>query len=418
MNMGRIRSFFKKLFTRRKSVTNKARDKPSRRRLIRKLRGDYTLENSELLFSAVSRIANALSAMPVRLYKGDKVAVKDDLNDLIANAPNPNMTSCQFIKTLETCRDTSGNCYALKVYDETGGTIQRLDILDPSRVTPYLESNSGELWYQVQPEEGATLLFHNFYIVHIPFICANGFKGVNPVSVLADTLDYSENIQSFSREQLEKGLNAAIVLEAPATLGTTQKEAMVKDFMDTYKETAGNILLLESGVTAKSLNLSPVDTKIFEVEKITRSKVAMVYNLPPHLLGDYSDASFASQEQQMIEFMQLTMLPIVTAYEQEFNRKLITKEQRKKGYHFKFDMDAILRADSATQAEVDFKDIRSGSVTVDEVRSRKGRAPYPGGIGAVPLVSQDLAPLEYTVKEKPKVLAGGKAPEVPANEDE
>ena len=155
-----------------------------------------------------------------------------------------------------------------------------------------------------------------------------------------------------SVEQLEKGMNAAIVLEAPATLGDGQKERMIEHFQETYRETSGNILLLESGVTARSLNLSPVDSKLFEVEKITRSKVAMVYNIPPHLLGDYSDSSFSSQEQQMLEFLMLTMLPIVTAYEQEFNRKLLTREQRQQGYRFRFNMDSILRADAATQAEV------------------------------------------------------------------
>ena len=35
--------------------------------LPRWLRGDYTLQNSELLFSAVSRISNALSSMPIQL---------------------------------------------------------------------------------------------------------------------------------------------------------------------------------------------------------------------------------------------------------------------------------------------------------------------------------------------------------------
>lgn len=367
------------------------------------LRGDYTLRNSELLFSAVSRISNALSAMPIQLYKG-ATPLRNDLNDLVSFAPNPNITSCQFFKTMEACRDTSGNCYALKIFD-VDGTISRLDILDPLRVTPVLDTESQELWYKIAPENGAEYYVHNYYVIHVPFISTNGYSGVNPVAVLNDTLKYSEDIQAFSVKQLEQGVNAAIVLEAPANLSEGQKTQMIEAFMKTYRETSGNILLLESGVTAKSLNLSPVDTKLFEVEKITRSKVAMVYNIPPHLLGDYSDTSFSSQEQQMLEFLMLTMLPIVTAYEQELNRKLLTKEQRKRGYKFKFDMEAILRADAATQAEVDYKAVRSAWKTVDEIRMERNLPPLPGGIGKKAVISQDLATLEYTVNEKPKVLA-------------
>lgn len=386
---------------------------PSKRRLSNTwlphwLRGDYTLKNSELLFSAVSRISNSLSAMPIQLYKGS-APIRNDLNDMVGSEPNPNMTSCQFFKTLEACRCTAGNCYGIKVFDPDG-TLNRIDILDPSRVSPILETGSGELWFKIVPEQGTEYYVHNYYVIHVPFISTNGYSGVNPVSVLYDTLRYSDNIQTFSVKQLEQGVNAAIVLEAPANLGEDQKVEMVNAFMATYRETSGNILLLESGVTAKSLNLSPVDSKLFEVEKITRSKVAMVYNIPPHLMGDYSDTSFNSQEQQMLEFLMLTMLPIVTAYEQELNRKLLTKDQRRKGYRFKFDMEAILRADASTQAEVNYKAVRSAWKTPDEIRASYNLAPLPGGIGKKAMISQDLATLDYTVNVKPSLTHGVAAP--------
>ena len=380
------------------------------------LRGDYTLRNSELLSAAVSRISNSLSAMPVQLYKGS-TPLNNDLNDIISFSPNPNMTSCQFFKTMEACRDTSGNAYALKILNGKG-TLERIDVIDPARVRPVLEEKSHELWYKITPEKGTEFYVHNYYVIHVPFISTNGYSGVNPVSVLYDTLNYADNIQSFNVRMIEQGVNAAIVLEAPANLGETQKKEMVESFMSTYRETSGNILLLESGVTAKSMNLSPVDSKLFEVEKITRSKVAMVYNIPPHMLGDYSDTSYTSQEQQMLEFLMLTMLPIVTAYEQELNRKLLTRTQRKKGYHFKFDMDAILRADAATQAEVDYKAVRSAWKTPDEIRVSRNMPPLPNGIGKKAMISQDLATLEYTVNTKPDVLSGGKSTIPPDDSEE
>ena len=385
------------------------RDTPQKRELkggrpVFWKRGDYTLKNSELLFSAVSRISNALSAMPVQLYSGS-APLRDDLNDILSFSPNPNMTSCQFFKTMEACRDTAGNAYALKAY-APDGRLERIDVLDPQRVRPVLDTDSGELWYRITPENGEEMLVHSYHVLHVPFISVNGYTGVNPVSVLQDTLDYSENIQSFSVEQLKQGVNAKAVMEAPANLGEDQRRRMIADFMQTYRETSGNILLLESGVTAKTLNLSPIDSKLFEVEKITRSKVAMVYNIPPHLLGDYSDTSFSSQEQQMLEFLMLTMLPIVTAYEQELNKKLLTSEQRTAGLRFKFNMDSILRADAATQAEVDYKAVRSAWKTPDEIRGERNLPAFEGGIGSQPMISQDLATLEYTVKQKPGVLAG------------
>jgi HK97 family phage portal protein len=366
--------------------------------LPRFLRSDYTLRNSELIFSAVTRRANALSSMPVQLYKGTTQVKNDDRADLVKFEPNPNMTACQFFKTMEACCCTEGNAYAIKEYD--GGTLSRLNILDPLRVNPVLEKDSKELWYRITPEEGPDYYIHNFYVIHIPFISANGIKGVNPVSVLLDTLSYNDKIQEFSVSQLEKGINAQIVVEAPANLGATQREETIQTLTDTYKETGGNILLLESGLKANTLNLSPVDSRLFEVEKISRSKVAMVYNIPPHMMGDYSDTSYTSQEQQMLEFLMLTMLPIVTAYEQELDRKLLTKDERRRGYHFEIDMDAILRADAATRADVHQKAIRGGWEKPNEARADYGRDTDPSGNEL--MASRDLTTLKWIVNNPDK----------------
>jgi HK97 family phage portal protein len=362
------------------------------------MRGDYTLRNSELIFSAVSRIANALSAMPIQLFRGS-TPQRDDLNDLVSFAPNTNMTSTQFFKTLEACRCTYGNAYAVKLFDASGA-LSRLDILDPTRVVPMLEQDSGELWYVITPERGQRYYLHNYYVIHLPFISTNGYSGVNPISVLHNTLDYTDKVQKFSLGQIEKGVNAQVVLSAPANLGKDQKEEMLKDFTETYYESGGNILLLESGVTAHSLNLSPVDTKLFEVEKVARSRVAMVYNIPPHLLGDYSDVSFASQEQQMLEFLTLTMLPIVTAYEQELNRKLLTREQRRQGLHFSFRLESVLRADTATRADMYSKAIRGGWLSPNEVRAEFGLGSVKGG--NMLLVARDLTTHSYLIEHPDK----------------
>ena len=370
------------------------------------LKGDYTIHNSELLFAAVLRLSNTLGSIPIQLYKGMQ-PVYNKLNDIVSFAPNTNMTASTFFRTMEACRCSSGNNYALKILD-SNYQLKRLDILDPDRVTPMIEERSKELYYRIQPEDGDAYYIHNAYIVHVPFISTNGITGINPVSVLFDTLRYSENIQKFSIAQLDKGMNAAVVLEAPAQLGDTQKDAVIADFMSTYEKTGGNILFLESGVTARALNLSPVDTKLFEVEKITRGKVAMVYNLPPHLLGDYSDTSFSTMEQQMLEFLTLTMLPIVTAYENELNKKLLTAAERATGYHFKFNMDALLRADAATMADVNLKAIRSGYKVINEVRAEKGQKGVPGG--DKPLVSRDLVALEYLL-EHPNLAEKGEKDE-------
>ena len=98
----------------------------------------------------------------------------------------------------------------------------------------------------------------------------------------------------------------------------------------------------------------------------------------------------------MLEFLTFTMLPIVTAYENELNKKLLTVKEREEGYHFKFNMDALLRADAATTADVNLKAIRSGYKLINEVRAEKGQTGVAGGDR--PLVSRDLVALDYLLE--------------------
>ena len=208
------------------------------------IRGDYTLANSELIFAAVSRISNSLSAMPVRLYKGP-VRASNALADLVEFCPNPNMTACQFFRTMEACRCTSGNAYALKICDGQGRVTQ-LDILNPDRVRPVLDTDSGELWYRISPDpergQDRDWYVHNYYVLHTQFVSTGGYTGVSPISVLTDTLNYAAEIQKFNAGLLEQGVNAQIVLSAPANLGKEQRERMISDFMDTYREKRARVL--------------------------------------------------------------------------------------------------------------------------------------------------------------------------------
>ncbi len=366
-------------------------------------RGDYTMNTNEIIFSAASRLSNSLAAMPLRLYRGKYQITEDPVAQLMGCRPNPNMTSFDFIRAMEATRDTNGNAYALIMRDEYF-QIDRLDVLDSSKVTPVMELNTKELYYRVSSDQGEYIL-HNSYLIHVRFASANGIIGINPVTVLHDTLSYSDNVKKYTLEQFDKGINAAIVLEAPATLGPVQKAQCIKTIQEVHRSTGGNILLLESGVTAKSMNLSPVDSKLFDTEKITINRAASVYNMPPSMLGDYSNASYSSLEQEMIRFVVLTMTPITTMYQQEFNNKLLTKEQRKQGYHWEFDRFELVKADTSTRTTYYSNGLRSGWLCPDDVRLENGLEPLPDGIGEEVLIARDLIPLRVAL-EHPEYVSG------------
>lgn len=346
-----------------------------------------TLATNETIFSAISRLSNSMGGLPLKLYK-DFTPVYTPISDLIANAPNPNMTSFDFIRTLEVHRDSNGNGYAMKQYDAKA-QLKALIILDPTRVNPVIEEDTQELWYEIDGDKGRYYV-HNMDIIHVKHIHTTGYKGISPIDVLRNTVDFDGKVREFSLEQMDTRIAASFLLKMSGHLDDKKKLAILENFRNFYKDNGG-VLIQEQGMDIVPIERKFMDTKVFEVEKITRSRVATVYNLPVQMLGEISGTSYSSMEQQAMDYVQNTLIPIVRQYEQEFNRKLLTEKERLRGLSFKFNVNALLRGDIKTRAEFYFKMIRSGIFKPNEVRAWEELPPEEGG--NVLLISGDLYPI-------------------------
>lgn len=388
---------------------NKARDKPRVRVFDRgkvtsvtRPRADVTLQWHEAIYAAVTRIANTVASIPVHVYKGRERQDTHPLEKLLNLSPNPSMSAYIFKQTMEAFRNTEGMAYALIIRDGLG-EITRLDVLDPTRVRPLIERDSREIWYDITLE-GKTYPIPGYMVLALKHMSANGISGIRPLDVLRGSLDYDAEVKEISLNQLD-GINHGVMLEVPGqALDETRKTQIVADFLDAYESSGQRVLVLEGGIKATTFNQSPVDAQLMDVERITRNRVATVYNLPPHMLGDYSDTSFSTAEQQMQEFLQLTIIPIVQQWEDELNRKLLSDADYKAGYRFRFDTDSLIRADMVAMANKYQMAIRGGWMRMNEVREREGLPPDPNGDEL--MCARDIIPLRIMV-EHPELLLTG-----------
>ena len=391
----------------------KARDEPGRTsadanahwRQVERTRADITIRVNEAIYAAVSRISNTVASMPLHLYKGDELQARHPMERMLAYSPNPNFTPFGFLQTMEAFRNTEGNAYALIVPGKLGDA-KRLDILNPTRVRPQRHPETGEIWYFITLDDGKRYPLPGFQLIVIRHLSANGEIGIRPIDVLRSSLEYDKLTKDMSLDQLE-GVNQGIFLEVPGTaVDDDRTDALVNRFMANYEKSGRHVVVLDGGMKATPFKETAIDAQVLDVERITRNRVATVYNIPPHLLGDYTDTSFNTAEQQMQEFLQLTILPIAVQWEQELNRKLLTPSDFSAGYRFKFDVDALARADTLTMANKHQKAIRSSWMTINEVRAKDNLPKLPNGDEL--MASRDLLPLRIAM-EQPELLLGGKA---------
>ena len=298
-------------FTKKPKNTAKARDKPAahaapthgRFLSVYRARADATMRGNEAIYAAVSRIANTVASMPLHLYKGYELQTGHPLEALVSLAPNVNFTPFGWLQTMEAFRNTEGNAYALIVPDKLGAPT-RLDILDPTKVRPQRHPETGEMWYYITLDDGNSYPLPGCQLIVVRHMSANGEIGIRPIDVLRGTLDYDKQVKELSLAQLD-GVNHGVFLTVPNTgLGEEERNQVIDSFLDAYERSGQRVVILEGGLTATTFSQNAIDAQVLDVERITRNRVATVYNIPPHLLGDYSDTSFSTAEQQMQEFLQ------------------------------------------------------------------------------------------------------------------
>jgi len=352
------------------------------------------LATNETIFSVISRLANTLSSLPLKLYKEYDVVI-NQAADVVINNPNPNMSGFDLINKLEVSRNETGNGYAVIMRDIRLQPEQIVPI-DSAYVTPFINTDDNNLWYEVRGTDG-TYYFHNMNMLHVKHITgASRWVGINPLNVLKNTLDYDKAVQEFSLSEMQK--KDSFILEYGANVDTDKRQRIIDDFRRFYQENGG-ILFQEPGVTVKDIERKYFASDTLASERITRSRVANVFNVPVSFLNDTEGQSYSSNEQMMIQFVQMTLTPIVRQYEQELNRKLLTPEERKAGYYFKFNLGGLLRGDTSARTQFYQAMLRSGVLSPDEVRRLEDVQPR-GGAADQLWISGDLYPIEMDPRDR------------------
>lgn len=345
------------------------------------------LARHEAVFGAASKLANVVASQPLRLMKGYDVAKDHELNRLLMYRPSSGYTPFTFWQTMEACRVSTGNCYAIKVPDALGG-VESIDPVDPQLMSPFRDPDTGDIWYDYTPRDGPRMFLPERMVIHCRYIAAAGDKGISPMDVLHPSLHYADQMRSFSLQQA-KGISGAVVLELPGNPGEKRTEDAVEVFKKHY--TRDGIITLTGGAKASVINRQVFSGNALEIDRLTVNRVARALNLPPSLLGDYSAKSYTSQEQQQLEFLSGTINAINRMYKTELEAKLLTWQMVQDGYHIEWDTSGLRMADAVNRANVDQIHVRSGIATPNQVAERNGYPPVPGGDQR--LISRDLQPL-------------------------
>jgi HK97 family phage portal protein len=110
------------------------------------------------------------------------------------------------------------------------------------------------------------------------------------------------------------------------------------------------------------------------MKKFSTEEIARTYSIPPAMIGMEGNTAYSNYEQQVLQFFQGCILPWVRRIELEVERKLLRKKMQ-----CRFNVDALLRADSASRAAFYSSLLSSGVLSINECRAKEGLSPVDGG---------------------------------------
>ena len=377
--------------------------------LLSSLNGGYKeklLEIHSLIYAAVDRKSKAIAQLPLRLYKNDtvkenkcvfkrKIVVNNDISYIFDIAPNNNMTPYIFWRTVTAQKETYGNAYVYIKRNNIGEVVE-LNILDPSKVSIYL-SESGEVYYK--PYNDKEIYLHNLDILHFSSVYVSGYKGISFLECLRTQLNFKENVIKMNSEQMEKSIKAGATLKLPSNLSMDKMKEYKEQFEKSYSQGFNGLIVLDSGMIFEQIKYDVNDLKQSDINKITAKEVSAVSGLPLFMLGEGESSRYINMEHQTIDFIQNCIAPDVVLIEQELNRKLLTEQQIKEGYYFKFNINALMRADMSSRSKFYREMVSMGAMTLNEVRSLEDLESY-GEIGERPVISLNYSYLDTLDKHQ------------------
>jgi HK97 family phage portal protein len=329
-------------------------------------------------YRAIWVLSSSIASLPLNVYnienKKVTLLVADSISKLLNHRPSGLYTPFTFKQTMMTHLLIDGNCFIKKKYDATRA-VTSLRILDYREVAVSYDENTEEKFFKYKSKE-----YTNDDIIHIVGMGFDGLLGKSPIAVSRENIGLSIASQQYGEAVFKNGVFASGAIEYPNALKDDAYERLKNSFTDAYSglQNAGKPILLENGAKFNPIKLDVQDAMFLQQRQMTVYEIARIFGVPPHILYQLDKASFNNIESLGIEFVRYSLRPWLEMIESAFNLDLLRDDDFGKK-EIRFDLDAMLRGDTASRAAFYQSLIQNGIISPNEARSREGYNEYEGG---------------------------------------
>ena len=306
------------------------------------------------VYACVRVLAESIAGLPLHVYQCGKngsreKVVEHPLYFLLHDEPNPEMTSFVFRETLMTHLLLWENAYAQIIRDGRGQVIALYPLM-PDRMRVDRDEN-GQIYYRYQLgadeshlDKAGTVDLSPKDVLHIPALGFDGLVGYSPIAMARNSIGMAIACEDFGASFFRNGVAPSGVLEHPGVLKNPEKLRAAWEAQYGGSRNSGRVAVLKEGMKFNPIAIPPEQAQFLETRKFQVDKIARIFHVPPHMIGDLERSTFSNIEQQSLEFVKYTLNPWVCRWEQALTKPLLSPKEKRE-YSIRFNVDGLLRGD-------------------------------------------------------------------------
>lgn len=348
--------------------------------------GGRSALNAATYYACMQIRCNAFAKLPLKVKrfdgKGSVDIIDSKISDLLRTRPNRFTNAHDFKFATEFQRIEYGD--AFWYMDFQNGELVGLHLLDSRNVQIFIDdtgilSEPNAVYYSYTDGRKGSMIFTENEICHFKNFSMNGVVGTPIKKYLTDTIDSELHATKMLKEKYKTGMQDPIIVQYVGELNKEKQNKIIAKFQKLGgSRNAGKVVPISPEFEVKQLETKLVNSQFFELQGMNARNIANAFGVKSFQLNDLSRSTYANIEQQNRAFYSDTLQNVLTSYEQEIDYKVLTSEQRKKGWYTKFNVDALLRSDNAARAAQYQAEINSGIRSIAEVRALED-LPYIDG---------------------------------------
>lgn len=327
-------------------------------------------------------ISEGLAQLPLRILqkKGTQIVPATDhaLYDKFDVNPNPLQSAFEFKETMGLHLAFVGNAFIWT--PRVGGNIDALYLLEPRWVT--LEYSWPNLpRYKVRTTEGQYFELSASEVWQVRGPSWMTYLGLEFIQIAKEALGLSMAIEESQARTQGQGVQMPGFLAVDGTLLEEQQKKLRKWIEDEHSGSmnAGRPMILDRAAKWIATAMSNVDAQTVETRSMQVEEVCRFMRVMPIMVGVSNKvATYASSEQMFLAHLVHTLGPWVARIENSGDRWLLTDDDRKRGYYFKYNEKVLHRMTAVDQMSFLTQAVMNGIYTRNEARAQLNENPLPG----------------------------------------